>query len=102
MFAHIFTPVLSHITETVVMNAGDRAFKFGRLTGCTFGTLNAFDSFIQLPHFSSDIRQRCFVEGTSNFLERGDSGSWILSTDGKLGALISASNDLQAYGTDID
>src|SRR4051794_6268343 len=103
MFAHIFSPVLSHITETVVMNAGDRVFKFGRSTGCTLGTLNAFDSFIKLPHFSSDVRQMCFVGGTSNFLERGDSGSWMLSTDGKLGALTFASNDLQqAYGTDID
>jgi hypothetical protein len=98
----LFDPPVNYISETISLRPEEKVAKFGRTTGCTIGTVNALTSAIKLPGFPCEIYQKCFVENSEVFLNKGDSGAWILSMNGRLGAQIFASNGLQqAYGTDI-
>jgi hypothetical protein len=82
-------PTIPYITDTTVMDIGDRAVKWGRTTGHTAGTFNSIKSDVHLPDSDGPSREWCFIgRNWGDFGGLGDSGSFVLSKDGDLGGLL--------------
>ncbi|KAI9765037.1 MAG: hypothetical protein M1840_007862 [Geoglossum simile] len=94
VFSQFSCPNPPYITQTIAMDIGDRAVKWGRSTKSTAGTFSSIQSHVNLPDSDGPSTEWCFVgRDGREFGNRGDSGAFVLSRDGDLGGIIIGGSD---------
>ncbi|KAI9781535.1 MAG: hypothetical protein M1839_005950 [Geoglossum umbratile] len=99
VFPQFNRPNPPYITDTVIMDSGDEAIKWGRMTGYTMGTFNSIKSNCRLPDSNGLSTEWCFVgKARRDFADRGDSGSFVTSRSGKLGGMVIGGSEREPGG----
>lgn len=90
-----FVPGSDTVIDWKDISLGGIAFKSGRTTGLTTAEFSRIKAQCMMSGNPGETTEAVFTSGSIStpFSKKGDSGSWVLNSDGQLGGLLLAGQE---------